>query len=98
AAGDKQSLQGEWRLVEREYKGKTTKKSDADFHEFQIVIKGDGMTMLAPNGGDRKKTFTIDTINSPKSMDLKSLDGVEKDITAACIYKLEPDRLTLCMP
>lgn len=95
---DLANLQGQWRLIETDHQGKHRFNTDPDFHEHTITIVGKEMTVKFPDGSERKKTFTIDTINSPKTMDLSSLDGREKGQAAACIYKLEPERFTICMP
>jgi len=62
------------------------------------ALAPESVTVTFPDGSQRKKTFTIDTINSPKTMDLLSHDGQEKGQAAACIYKVEPGRLTICLP
>jgi RNA polymerase sigma-70 factor (ECF subfamily) len=93
-------LQGEWQAVEVHTKGKTLGKDDAEIKLIRFVIKDNEMSLLSPkdDGKDRKKTFQLDPKKSPKEMDLTSLDGQEKGQTAACIYKLEKDKLTLCIP
>ena len=64
------------------------------------MIQGDGITVPSPtrDGKERKQTFKLDPAKSPKEIDITSLDGQEKGKTAACIYKLEKDRLTICIP
>src|SRR5262245_53622549 len=78
---DKHHLQGEWRLVEREHKGKRTKDGDAGFRPLRLYVEGEGMVMALA----RRKTFTIDASKSPKTMDITSHDGNENGQTAACI-------------
>ena len=100
AANKAKKLQGEWRAVEVQAKGKKAAKDDAEVKHLRLVIKGDGITLPSPagDGKDRKKTFKLDPARSPKEIDITSLDGEEKDQTAACIYSLEKDRLTICIP
>jgi len=100
AADEAKKLQGEWQAVEVEVKGKKVTKDDAEVKNLRLVIEGNGIILADPTGGDkdRKKTFKLDPSKSPKEIDITSLDGQEKDQTAACIYKLDKDRLTICMP
>ena len=86
--------------MEVEVKGKKAAKDDAEVKTMRFVIKDDGITLPSPTGDgkDRKKTFKVDPTKSPKEIDITSLDGQEKDQTAACIYKLDKDRLTICIP
>jgi uncharacterized protein (TIGR03067 family) len=98
ADDETKKLQGEWRAVE--VKGKKVDKDDAEVKNLRLVIEGNGITLADPTGGgrERKKTFKLDPAKSPKEIDITSLDGQEKDQTAACIYKLDKDWLTICMP
>jgi uncharacterized protein (TIGR03067 family) len=100
AADEVKKLQGDWQVVEVEIKGKKAAKDDAEVKNMRFVIKDDGITLPSPagDGKDRKKTFKLDPTKSPKEIDITSLDGQEKDQTAACIYKLDKDRLTICIP
>jgi len=94
AADERKALEGEWRYVSMESQGKKLSKGDVGFKpSWQIVISGNELTW---NG--RKKTFTVDSTKLPKEMDIVSLDGSENGQTHAAIYKLEGDRLTICMP
>ncbi|MDB5310216.1 MAG: hypothetical protein JWO38_4418 [Gemmataceae bacterium] len=66
---------------------------------MRVLIKGEELTFLAVNkGGDRKTTFKLNPAKSPKQIDITSLDGQETGQTAACIYVLGKDQLTICMP
>ena len=99
AADEGKKLQGEWRVVEAEANGKKAAKDDYEIANMRIVIDGAGIT-FAPrdgNGKERKKTFKLDPSKSPKEIDTTSLDGKEKDQTAAGIYKLDKDKLTICI-
>jgi uncharacterized protein (TIGR03067 family) len=85
-------------VVEAEFKGKKVAKGDAELGDMRFVFKDNEMTVHGDNGRERKKTFKLEPAKTPKEIDITSLDGQEKDTTAACIYKLEKDRLTICMP
>ncbi|QJX00720.1 TIGR03067 domain-containing protein [Frigoriglobus tundricola] len=99
-ADEVKKLQGEWQVVEVEAKGKKVAKDDAEAKSMRFLIKDTELVVRAADGGgaERKKTFKLDPAKTPKEIDVTSLDGQEKDTTAACIYKLEKDRLTICMP
>lgn len=99
AADEVKRLQGEWQVIEVEAKGKKVTKDDAEVKGMRFVIKDNELVAQADGGGaERKKTFKLDPAKTPKEIDITSLDGREKDTTAACIYKLEKDRLTICIP
>ncbi|VTR91476.1 sigma-70 family rna polymerase sigma factor : RNA polymerase sigma factor, sigma-70 family OS=Singulisphaera acidiphila (strain ATCC BAA-1392 / DSM 18658 / VKM B-2454 / MOB10) GN=Sinac_7487 PE=4 SV=1 [Gemmata massiliana] len=98
AADEVKKLQGEWAAVEVELNGKKVGKDDAKSMRF--VFKDNELVARDTDkpGRERKKTFKLDPSKTPKEIDITSLDGQEKDKTAACIYKLDVDRLTICMP
>lgn len=99
-ADEVKKLQGEWQAVEIEAKGKKAGKDDADTKNMRFVIKDNELTAEAADGSGRKRqlTYKVDPGKTPKEIDITSLDGQEKDTTTAAIYKLEKDRLTICMP
>ncbi|MDY3558387.1 TIGR03067 domain-containing protein [Gemmata sp. JC673] len=98
AAAEIKTLQGEWRAVGVEFRGKTLTKDDAKAMRFEIKGRGLTFSNTQKPGRERKQTFTLDPSKTPKALDLTSLDGQEKDTTAACIYRLDGDKLTICMP
>jgi uncharacterized protein (TIGR03067 family) len=100
AADEVKKLQGEWQAVEIETQGKKVSKDNPEVKNLRFVFDGQGITLPIPDGGGqgRKKTYKLDATKSPKEIDITSLDGQEKDQTAACIYKLDGDRLTICIP
>ena len=99
-AEEVKKLQGDWQVVEVDAKGKKLGKDEDEVKNMRFVIKDDKLTVRPTNveGVERKKTFKLDPSKTPKEIDFTSLDGQEKDMTAACIYKLEKDKLTVCMP
>lgn len=98
AAKAVKELEGEWRLVEAELGGKKMPEDEAK--DLRMVIKGEAISIRHSDNDERKreKTFKLDPTKSPKQIDITSLDGQEKDQTAACIYSLEKGRLKLCIP
>jgi uncharacterized protein (TIGR03067 family) len=61
------------------------------------VFSGTDLT-VSRAGQDVKAAIKVDPTKTPKHLDLTALDGEEKGATAACSYKLDGDRLTLCIP
>lgn len=100
AAEESKRLQGEWQAIKAQAKGEKLTKDDAEVKNMRFVIEGDKMTLRHADGsgGKRTKTFKLDPTKTPKELDITSHDGSENGETAACIYKLENDRLTICMP
>jgi RNA polymerase sigma factor (sigma-70 family) len=106
-ADDAAKLQGTWDAIAIEVNGTRVGKDEIEVKSTRFVIEGDRLTIpgveaatqkRAEAGGPaRKKTFTLDTTKSPKEINLTSLDGREKGETAACIYKFEDGRLTVCL-
>lgn len=98
APDDAKLLEGEWRGVEIEVNGKRV--TNDEVKDLRMAFKGDDMTVRGASGegGVRKSTFKRDPDESPKAIDITSLDGQEKGQTTACIYSLEDGRLRLCMP
>lgn len=100
ADDDLKTLQGTWQPVEVERRGKKAGKDSPEAKDMRLVFTGDSITLLnlsAP-GKERKKKFTIQPAKSPKELDMVSLDGQEAGEKAQCIYKIEKDRLTICLP
>ena len=96
---DQELLQGVWKLVEIDSKGKKTTDEEVSLMRFKIEKDHMEIYVEGKTGGRvRKKTFTLGASKSPKEIDITSLDGAEEGEVAACIYKLEKDKLTLCMP
>jgi RNA polymerase sigma-70 factor (ECF subfamily) len=100
AAAETKKLDGVWQAVEVQTKGKTAGRDDPEVKGLRLVIAGNRIAIPHPTEQDkgRKSTFQVNPSRSPKHIDITSLDGPEKGQTSACIYKLEKDRLTLCMP
>jgi uncharacterized protein (TIGR03067 family) len=100
AADDAKQLQGEWQAVESHAEGIVRGKNDPAVAGLRFVFKGNELIVPhpKPKGEPRRKTYKLDSAKSPKEIDLTSHDGVESGQTTAAIYKLEQDRLTVCMP
>jgi RNA polymerase sigma-70 factor (ECF subfamily) len=99
-ADDAQALQGLWVEVGIESDGKKRAKDDLKAPPLEMFVKGAEIWIgrEASKQTGRYKTYKLDATKLPKQIDLTSHDGQEKGQTAAAIYKLENDRLTICMP
>jgi RNA polymerase sigma-70 factor (ECF subfamily) len=97
-ADEVKKLQGEWVAVQVELRGNKLAKDEA--MTMRCAVKGRDMTFRETDkpGRERRKTFQVEPSKAPKQIDITSLDGQEKGTTAACIYRLDGDRLTLCIP
>jgi len=100
SADEVKNLQGEWQAVETLAQGKKRDKDDTFVQGLKFIIKGEELVIPNPTGTrpDRRKTYKLDSAKSPKEIDLTHHDGAEKDRTTAAIYRLDGDRLTICMP
>jgi len=96
-ADETKKLQGEWHVVGTDARGNKVGRDDPQIKDMRFTFKDSGLT-VGFGGAARKKSFKVDPGKSPKHIDITSLDGQEKDTTAACIYKLDGDRLTICIP
>jgi uncharacterized protein (TIGR03067 family) len=100
AAKEAKKLQGEWQVVEGERNGKKATRESAEIKDMRFVFKDNELIVgiANGNGAERKSNFKLDPAKMPTEIDITSLDGQEKGQTTAGIYKLDKDRLTICMP
>ncbi len=92
---DREALQGLWQATDLETNGE--KAPAAEVKAFQIRIKGD-KAVFGPDNGNRESTFALTPDAKPKAMDLTPSDGPAKGKKLPCaIYKLDGDKLTLCL-
>jgi uncharacterized protein (TIGR03067 family) len=94
---DKDRLQGTWKAVKMESQGREA--TEDEVKKGTMVIKGDKLTTVRPDGFTAESQITIDPTQRPKTIDLVPQDGpdTEKGKTFRGIYKLDGDTLTLCM-
>jgi uncharacterized protein (TIGR03067 family) len=93
---DKDALQGVWKVVSVEERGKSME--DNEGHE--VVIKGDEFTLKRGDKTLFKATFKLDPTKKPKQIDLKITEDLRnKHVgeTAEGIYALEKDQLKACI-
>ena len=94
-ANDANNLQGTWQAVDLEANGQ--KSPDDQVKELQIVIKGDEVLALKPDGEGRKCKFKFDSSKTPNTIDVSPIDGPDKGKMAAGIYSLQNGQLRLCV-
>jgi uncharacterized protein (TIGR03067 family) len=89
-------LQGTWKLVRLERGGQPV--ADAFRDSARVVIEGE--TLAFHVGGETlyKLRFTLVPIQSPRHIDLTSLDEPGRGRSLRGIYTLAGNRLTLCWP
>ena len=94
AADDPTKLQGTWVLVGGEEKGRVLTEEAARGERESLIIKGDTITVIR---GERKGTgkFRLDPSKKPAWMDL--IDPDNKNQVNHAIYRLDGDRLTICV-
>jgi uncharacterized protein (TIGR03067 family) len=93
---DKAALQGAWKVVTVEERGRS--KEDNEGHE--VVFKGDEFTLKRGDQTIIKATIKLDPTKKPKQIDLKiTEDFRNKHVgeTAEGIYELEKDQLKVCI-
>lgn len=95
STSDSKDLQGTWQAVDLEGNGQ---KSPADqVRELKVVIQGDEIYAVKPQGEDPRSNFKIDPSQKPKAIDLFPVDGPRKGQLVAGIYSLKNGKLWLCI-
>ena len=89
-----ESLQGEWKMLSFNKDGEDDPKRDLE--GAKIVFAGEKMT-LTYSKRDDTATFTVDPKAKPPAIDITPTKKDAKEPTVKGIYKLEKDRLTLCV-
>jgi uncharacterized protein (TIGR03067 family) len=96
AADDAKLLKGNWNVVALESEGR--KAPAAALKGMRWSFAGSEVQFADPGeeaGG--KSSVKLDTSKSPKHIDLVGLEGPQKGKTVQGIYKLEKDRLVICL-
>ena len=94
-SNEAKDLQGTWQAVDLEANGQ---KSPADqVSELKIVIQGDEIYAVKPQGEDPRSKFKLDPNKQPKAIDLFPLDPAQPGSMVAGIYSLRNGQLRLCI-
>jgi uncharacterized protein (TIGR03067 family) len=92
---DAKEMQGTWQAIDLEGNGE--KRPDDEIKELKIVIKGDEIFAVKPQGEDPRNKFKLDPGKTPKTIDICPIDGPDKGKTAAGIYSLKNGQLRICI-
>ncbi len=90
-----QALEGKWKTVGGEMAGKPFAK-DA-FPPFSFTMGADGKSVGVFGPEEFRFTMTIDPTSKPKTNEIVHETGTEKGKTQYGIYKLDGDKLTVCV-
>jgi uncharacterized protein (TIGR03067 family) len=85
------NLQGEWRMVSMERRGK--KRLDEDVVQFKLTISGNRYLLTYADAAPTAAMLEIAPSKGPRAIDLRWGD---KKVLSRGIYKREGDTLTLC--
>lgn len=87
---DKELLQGTWSLIKIEVDGNELK----ELPKLTLIFKDDKVTVTREGVKDKHGPFKLDAEKKVKEIDLTT---TEDNQTVLCIYKLDGDKLTMCI-
>jgi len=86
--------QGAWRAVSMEYDGKPTPPQEL----AKIKLTVSGAAYHFQNGDiNERGTYRFDPSRNPKALDIVVGEGPDKGKVYLVIYKVEEDKLTICL-
>jgi RNA polymerase sigma factor (sigma-70 family) len=91
AAGDREKLQGTWKLVSTEWMGRANKERVGETWVFT-----DNRITLDRAAPKTEYSYQIDSAADPKHIDLAPTEKSEVGYHYRGIYRLDRDRLTIC--
>jgi uncharacterized protein (TIGR03067 family) len=89
------ALQGKWKTVAVEAAGKALPKDGIP--DFTFIIGANGKSTGKMPQGEYQATITVDPKKNPRTIDNLHESGAQKGKKQYGIYKLEGDKLTVCM-
>jgi uncharacterized protein (TIGR03067 family) len=95
APSDLQRMQGVWKVIHLEEKGK--KLPDKELSLMDAIIKKDTVTIRIGNEVGAEFIVKIDSKQKPKAVDFTHTLGPDKGKTELGIYSLEEDILKFCV-
>ncbi len=94
AQDEAKRLEGTWKFVSLAADGEQAPPEA--IRAGRWTFRGD--QILIPGPQPAKATYKVMPDRSPKAIDMTALDGPNKGKMLSCIYKLEGERLTICVP
>jgi uncharacterized protein (TIGR03067 family) len=89
------ALQGNWKVVSAEAGGNPLPKEAVP--DFTYIIGADGKATGKMAQSEYSATVTVDPTKSPKTMINQHESGSKKGKKQYAVYKLEGDKLTVCI-
>lgn len=89
------ALQGKWKAVALEAGGMPLPKESVP--DFTFIIGADGKSTGKMPQSEYSATITVNPKKDPKTMDNLHESGAQKGKKQYGVYKLEGDKLTVCM-
>jgi uncharacterized protein (TIGR03067 family) len=89
------ALAGKWKTVAMEAGGNPLPKDDVP--DFTFVAAADGKSTGQTPDGEMRFTMTVNPKKKPKTIDNMHESGRHKGMKQYGIYKLEKDKLTVCV-
>jgi uncharacterized protein (TIGR03067 family) len=93
AGADSKDLEGTWLPLSAEFAGE--KYPDKVLKTMKLVVKDDKYTVEVGEQTD-EGTVKLDSVKSPKAMDITGTKGPNKGKTFLAIYELKDDTLRVC--
>jgi len=90
---DLEKIQGTYKMASLEVDGKAV--PEEKLKSSTLTIKGDKY-IIKVKDQTYETQMILDPEKKPKAIDMKFLDGVNKDKTALGIYKIGDDTFTMC--
>jgi uncharacterized protein (TIGR03067 family) len=90
---DLDKLQGTWRAVDQEIKGKKVGEKQFEKIALTLTIAGSKYTEKMMGETSEEGTFKLTTDKNPKQMDIHIGSGKDKGKTQLALFKLEGDTL-----
>jgi uncharacterized protein (TIGR03067 family) len=92
---DKAALQGTWKVTASVSKGE--KSSADDIKNLFLIFKGDAILVREGGKTEEKFSYSLDPLKTTKELDLTLKVGPQKGRVDRAIYKIEGDKLTICI-
>jgi uncharacterized protein (TIGR03067 family) len=96
ATKDYARLEGVWRFAHVEVNG--VKQPDVPFETNKLIVLKGGRYVIVQGPTITWGAIKVDPTKTPKHYDVTVTSGPRKGLTAAGLYELDGDTLTLCFP